>query len=359
MAKIDDLLNMLGGISALAGEAHTEYHDAADALATADAEIARLNALIDDLTPEMALVAGMLTRSGVPPPVYDGWNPEIPAARVMPSKGVYDFTAIHDALTRNPNARLRLLHGVSDPDWLKTASGGPVLVENFQDHKTGTVAHYWAGAYMDVEDQLQDALATEFDGTLRATFITTAMLIYAEPFQRQLMSTITKTNLLAAGWTPALDAAALYRMTTCHRAWKKTRVGVAMNPYQTLDGAGTVKVDLDETQRWMEDFRSTFPNGILSNNSIRESMIGDESKAGNFYQRLMAMGKPLSFQTAIWDRIAKEAGAATTARKLDALKRTIEWAISMKAHALEVPGGHTLTDADIRAFSVRLKANAA
>jgi hypothetical protein len=117
-------------------------------------------------------------------------------------------------------------------------------------------------------------------------------------------------------------------------------------------------MDAKYVNKFIKRLRNLFgPRAVIANHSIRASFIGDQKKKNSLYYFLKKAGKPLYFQTATWDRIAKKGKKATQKQRRTALIKTIKWAISLGAQAVELPDGHNLKLTQIHSLTALLQKN--
>lgn len=350
-----------------------------------------------------ALTTGVLGRDGhvFGPINLDGYNPEVNWSAVQNAAGAAiggaGKTEIDNAIAGGRDLRLRIMAGKYAPAWLLAAVGSFTVV-NCQDGKQGNVPRWWRPAYISYYDDLMTKLGNLYDGVVRAVWEVGGMHIYAEPFQRQFYSGITadvqndstgitKTGVqwaaqnraaaIAAGYaygsetTVGTDLWALEQFRQIMAAaWTQSRIGVAYNPVQYIDGSGNGVSDQAAAKRQMQLWYDLIgQQHIIQNNSIRQSMIANPNgprpytSRSQLYKDMVAMhdaGCPISFQTATWDRIHPKLGAATDAEKRDALEKTIYWAVDMGGHAVEAPAQfqNGCSQADVDVWSAALAGNA-
>jgi hypothetical protein len=254
--------------------------------------------------------------------------------------------AIDQALAAGASFRVRLFFGRWAPAWAIALSGGGVAVHDQTDNITATVPRWWNTAYQAAQASFVAALAAKYDGLVPAIFAASPMTIYAEPFIRQVGDAQTRARLVAAGYTSAADQASYIAMFNMFAVWKRTRVAVAYNPWQTITTSGAAS-PTDPTgfaEQMIAEHRRRFPSGIVQNNSIRTPpLVG----AYTGVYAAMKASPPLAFQTATMPRIGS-------------LPQTLDWAIAQGAHLVELDPGWEplLTDAQVASYDAALRANA-
>lgn len=337
----------------------------------------------------VTLVTGALGRSGFTDhdKTLDGYNPEQTWASLQASAGAAiggaGKTRVDSLVAGTRRFRLRLKSGIYAPAWVKSAVGSFTVV-NCQDGSTGTVPYWWTTDYIDLWEDFQVKMAALYDGNIDLVWETGAMHIYDEPFQSQFHSTITanvtnkSTGIVKTGiqWATANRAGAvaggydlgdastpgtaLWAWEEFRRIarenWLTTRVGIAYNQFQYIDGGGVGHADETMTRTQMEAWAADFGDRhVIQNNSIRSDYIDNPSgprpyvSTSDLYEDIMDMhaaGSPISFQTA-------------TAGRVGDLYKTCLWAIDMGAHAVELPSGWALllTDAQLDDLNTALAAN--
>lgn len=290
------------------------------------------------------LVSGLQTRHWIEEGTMP-WNPEVRWADLQPEPWGPIQTGALPATTRP--YRLRVLTGRWAPAWVKTLAGGPVTVVHPQGNITASVPRWWEPEVIAAHGDFMTKLARAYDGVLDAFHLASGMTIYGEPFQRSA-SVTTSVNLRAAGFTAEKDIAALEGFIDQAAAFRRTRVVWAVNPYQRLNADGFWNLgDEFTTQDLMGYFRSVHPNGILQNDSIRESYVGKLRPYFGLYEDMVRTPGPRSFQTAMLSEVGD-------------LAKVIEWAIGLGAHALELPRQWEtkITAEQAVDFDTRLRGNA-
>lgn len=262
----------------------------------------------------------------------------------IPANNVIDA-----AIAQGDPFRLRLYFGRYSAAWL-IALAGSVTVTDSNDPAhplTASVPRWWMQKVIDAQTAFIARLAAKYDGKLSLVFLSSPMTVFAEPMQRQTGDPATRTNLVKAGYTLAADRAAFTAAIQMMTAFKRTRPGLAVTPFQYVSASGVGHQDATISNAIMDEFRATFPQGVLQNNSLRNPPL-----SGEYTTMYDHMTGPLAFQTATESRIG------TTA---DSYAKSIEWAISRKAHLVELSPGFDkhLTAAQLADFDARLRANAA
>ena len=314
---------------------------------------------------------GLIHAFGIPP---SGWESTVDEAvlkinwsAIETAKDQYSYKAIDDFLTqaaaKDCNVYIRLFCGSHVPNYLKTEAG-TVHIYNNTDGVDDWVVQWWKPVVAERYRLLNQKLAERYDGTdrpnndrLRVITMSRCMTTYAEPFIRELSSPDTRANLMAAGYTTALDKAAQIETVQIHAdLWKRTRSSIALNPYQALTTAGTLSTDLNYTLQFMDDAKAILGDRlIIQNNSLRPIALlgGPTGTYGKMYDKMYQMylgGTFIGFQT------------ATMKRLQGGLKETIQYAIDHGASYLELPAGYQntttagVTRAEEDAFDLLLEA---
>jgi hypothetical protein len=302
------------------------------------------------------LASGLMSvgNHGEWPSVIDVWVPNIEWRDVQPGPSRFRFGFIDDMIRRAKASgdvlRLRILAGRYAPDWVRRRFG-TVGVYDPVDAITARVPRWWVRGYMRQFRRLQARLAARYDGldVIRSVTVSGAMTVWAEPFIRGTSSSVTRRNLLAAGYSPRKDRRAIFRSIDAQRPWKRTRQILAFNPWQFVRGDGTVGSSTRFTNRAMDRFRGIFGRrAILQNNSIKASWIGNMPAGyAEMYVHMRALGHPISFQTAQTFRVGD-------------LGTVLAWSVAQGAHGVEIHrgAGRQLTVEEARYFDRLLQARA-
>ena len=303
-----------------------------------------LGATTDTSTTAMPLVKGLMTRGW-----FDGrpWNVEVRWSDLQPVPGgpLVHPNAIDAALARGAPFRVRLFCGRYAPAWAKELAGGPVPYVEPVSGAVTTMPRWWTWYYMQAHKDLITKLAAAYDGKIPLIFVSGGMSYYAEPMLRGLADVRNRQALKAAGFTAERDTTKALASIDQHKVFTRTRIGMALNPYQSLRSDGTWFHDPSFTEEVMGRLRSNFgERAVLQNNSIRTPTLA--GPYADLYADLRAHAEPLSFQTGSMKRVGD-------------LRATVEWAIGQGAHAVELPFGYrdVLTATQLADFDARLKAN--
>ncbi len=302
-------------------------------------------------------LAGLLDRDGPPPTAYasvfGGFAVNVQWAQLQSSAGG-DITAnnpIDQAIaqvrqidpTGKVGLKIRLLAGISAPQWAKQLDGAPVPVFDPITGAAGTIGRFWTADFGSAYSDLMTKLAAKYDSTpeVREITISRCTTVYAEPFIRDAGSPTTVSALLAAGFTVAADQQCHRDEIAAHDAWKSTRSDLSFNPYQVLGGP-TRQIDESFTEQMMELCRSTLgARCVLANNSLRMP-----PQYPDMYNRMKELGPPISFQTSSLNKIGN-------------FGQTLDTAISLGAGSVELPAGFEGTaPATLASYGLRLAAQA-
>jgi hypothetical protein len=303
------------------------------------------------------LASGLMTvgNTGDWPNIVDVWVPAVEWRVLQPQRDRYRFGSIDNLIARakasGDTIRLRIMAGRFAPDWAKRRFG-TVGVYDEVDGINATVPRWWVPGYMDAYARLQAKLAARYDGnaTIRSVTVSGAMTVYAEPFIRGTQSASTRTNLIAAGYSPSKDKRSIHAMLGAQRPWKRTRQILAFNAWQFVRRDGTFGIQTSFPNQIMDRFRSIFGSrAILQNNSIRASWILDEMPRvmAPIYRHMKALGGPRSYQTARTFRVGD-------------LATVLEWCLRQGAHGVEIHQGASdqISSVQAKRFDTRLEANA-
>lgn len=228
--------------------------------------------------------------------------------------------------------KIRILAGLSAPDWAKTLSGFlPVPVVQRQGGISGTLGPFWTEGYADAYADFQRRLAATYDdvAVVRDVSISQCMILYAEPFQRDLDDF---SALYAAGYSVADDEACLRSQVNAQVPWIHTHQSLSLNPYRpwVTEPGGAPRqgaVDLDVTRAVMAYCRETLADRCtLENNSIRSDWITSSmpQPMAELYAAMSGAGGPLTFQTASPSRVGD-------------LEASVDWAVDVGGWSVEIP----------------------
>ncbi|GEM_PF-3279453 len=260
---------------------------------------------------------------------------------------------------------LRIFCGKNCPQWLLNKVGSVHLkkIEN------GVASEYdcpkwWTAAYMTEYRQLMQHLAAKYDGDSRlyAVTISACMTYYAEPMMRaEGQSAYNANSLHTAGMTLTADTDSHIAAIQAHADyWAETRSSLSVNPFQSINDAGTGfnTADSDTSLMIMDQMISILgTRAIVQNNSIRTKWDAVKN------QWVIGMGTPY---LKLYDRMKQYSqrgycvGFQTAQIKLIGdVESTIQQAINYRAHFVELPNGYQTTSnislASIQAFDNTLE----
>jgi hypothetical protein len=159
----------------------------------------------------------------------------------------------------------------------------------------------------------------------------------------------TRANLRAAGYTRELDVAAWDAMLGAHTAYRRTRTGIAFNPYQYVKADGSAGVDVAQSLAFMDRARAVLGRlAVLQNNSLDDPASNTATETA-LYSGIAARGGPISFQTVAASRMTSSAQVANLCA----------YAVSLGASSLEFsPSGWQayMTQAQAAAVNAQLAA---
>jgi hypothetical protein len=289
------------------------------------------------------VLSGLLDRNGTPPAAYvpslGGFVVNVHWSDLQPSRGgtLAPDNAIDQAIVtvRALNAqyhvdlglKIRVFAGVWAPTWAKGLGGHPITLINPQNGAEGTIGPFWTESFGAAYDQLETLLAAKYDevAEIREVTISRCSTFYDEPFIRDTGYSPNVTALLAAGYSVAADETCQREEIQASAVWHHTHSDLAFNPYEAIFPGGTTSTDELFTESMMAYCRQVLASAcVLENNSLRFPV-----QAGYMamYANMQALGHPISFQTA-------------TAARVGNLSGTLNYAITLGASSVELPGGY-------------------
>ncbi|MBV9411865.1 MAG: hypothetical protein JO148_09725 [Acidimicrobiia bacterium] len=289
--------------------------------------------------PLKPVLQGLLDRDGQPPAGYipsavNGWVVKANWKDLQPTAGgpiaannVID-QAIAAAHKLGVGLKLRVYTGINAPDWAKALDGGPVTVVDPQDKQQGTIGRFWTEDFGQAYANLEQKLAAKYDAVpeMREVVISRCTTFFAEPFIRDKGDKGSIANMLGAGFSFAADQTCHREEIDAHKVWLQTHSDVDFSPYQNIEKKGVKSVDEGFTESMMDYCRTNLgARCVLENNSIRTPV---QANYAAMYDRIKALGPPISFQTA-------------NPNKIGDLLATLQWAAQEGANSVELPGSYT------------------
>jgi hypothetical protein len=224
--------------------------------------------------------------------------------------------------------KLRVYAGIYAPDWAKSLGGGPVNVVDPQDNQQGTIGRFWTEDFGKAYSDFEQKLAAKYDAVpeVREVVVSRCTTFFAEPFIRDKGDKGSVANMLSAGFSFDADQVCHREEIDAHKVWLQTHSDVDFSPYQNIEKKGARSVDESFTESMMDYCRTNLgARCVLENNSIRSPV---QPAYAPMYDRIKAMGPPISFQTA-------------NPNKIGDLLATLTWAAQQGANSVELPGSYT------------------
>ncbi|HET6849963.1 MAG TPA: twin-arginine translocation signal domain-containing protein [Gaiellales bacterium] len=263
---------------------------------------------------------------------------------LQPTKGgpIAANNSIDKFLASGRPGRVRLFFGKESPTWAINLAGG-VKVHDPVDNITAVVPRWWTSSVINAQKDFVSKLAAKYDGRISAIFISNGGTVYAEPFIRGIGSSLTRQNLLAAGYTPAADKASYVAGLQMFSAFKQTRLAMSFNPWEYINSMTNFGEDVSFTIQMMDRMRTLYGSrAIWCNCSVKWPLLGGQYTT--MYAHMKGQ-KPLTFQTAQAPRVGNFPNALT-------------WTVGMGAHAVELPQyfWNYLSGSQLSSFNTKLRA---
>jgi hypothetical protein len=201
---------------------------------------------------------GLLMRGPTPPPesltgvvhgyIIEGqWDvlqpsKDSPIVKATIESAVSAVRAWNEANPKNPQGlRLRIEAGIHAPSWVQSMAGGPVAVSS-PSGDTGTVPRWWTKPVQDAYTSFVAELAAYVDpiDEVREVTVGLTMEFFGELFIR--FPAQNAAALEAAGFTQALDIAAMESSFRAHLAFKHAVTQIDVNAYEQLTGGDSLTV---------------------------------------------------------------------------------------------------------------------
>jgi len=292
-----------------------------------------------------ALVKGLCEEgTGTLPPSVTNVSCQAFWKDLQPTKGgpIASNNSIDQFLASGKPGRVRLYFGQHSPTWATGLAGGVQLHDPI-DNVTVAVPRWWTSSVINAQKDFVAKLAAKYDGRISAIFIANGGTVYAEPFIRGIASSMTRQNLLAAGYTPAADKASYVAGLQMFSAFKVTRLAMAFNPWEYVNSMTSYGEDVSYTLEVMDSMRTMFGSrAIWHNSSVKSPLLGGQYTT--MYAHMKGK-KPLSFQTA-------------QASRVGSFPNALDWTLTMGAHAVELPKyfWNYLSPSQLSSFDTKLRA---
>lgn len=247
-----------------------------------------------------AIVGGIASRSSQPaagttPPV-NIYTVNVNWSALQTSQGgaIAANNAIDSAITwaqnNNGFVRIRLMAGFHCPGWALNLDGTHMVLQT-NDAPSLSVPRFWGPNYLAAYQDLQNKLAAKYDSVdvVRLVFASLTMIEYAEPLQRFWAKGSNASIYTAAGYTVALDKAAVLAGFQAHAsAWTQTATGFSYNPMDS-DNA---------SYQWaIDDQIATFGTETQVQNNSIGNCGSLNTNYHNMYAAMQASGAYVSFQS--------------------------------------------------------------
>jgi len=299
-------------------------------------------------------IHGLLYRNGPPPAsirsMFGGYDVQGPGdygavswsqLQASPGGPITPDNPIDQAITdvRSWNASnpedpelllVRVNAGIHSPAWADDLGGSCVEVRDPDSGIQGCTPRFWTAQFGAAFYQFESELAARYDSVpeIGEVVIARDMTVYNEPLLRQIADPATVANLVAAGYSTAVDEQDQRTdIAALGTYWKHTHVGFTFNPYQTIDPTGE---DETYTEQLMAYGRQVLGSQlVLDNDSLRVSFLQGGEYA-TMYAAMQRLGAPIGFQTAVLSKVGN-------------LLTTIQGAAALGASCVELPSGFAVS----------------
>jgi len=300
------------------------------------------------------------------PGVFSGVVINITWAQLQPTPYTFDTSSIDQALQSvaaynisHPDTplgiRLNVIAGLAAPLWAKNLNGSPIEIAEYPNGTSPpiifTIGRFWAPAYRADWKNLQDMLATRYDGNTLIHEVTngSCATITGEPFAF-ITTPFALGNLHNAGFADQKYYDCLADSAADYAGWKESLVHYAFNPFLRTD-TGLPISDEATTVALIKKWRASLGDrGVLANHDLQAGTGSPEfPRIKSMYLTFRRLGPLIDLQA--WGSV-------------EDWPSTIEYGIAAGATEIELwPGNATgeiqqaVPAARLEFWSAKLKAN--
>mgnify|MGYP002352489739 FL=1 len=249
----------------------------------------------------------------------------VKANEIWIGNGQYNWQPIEDAIafakdckSRGIDVRfkLRIPCGVFAPAWTKQAFGSFKLPGDdyanvgWSQGADSMSVMWYKDAYLDAWAAFMAAIADRYDNNdfIAEITITGTSPATGEPLNLAIgntgMGLQRKNAYVAAGFTDANRLAAIYRTIDAMKVFKRTNIGIALNPFEHFDRTATE----NQTSKSIGEYicKTFGSRSVLGNNGLRPAAVDTDWQPGGkiydlclfYFSMHQQYGSGIYFQTA-------------------------------------------------------------
>lgn len=231
---------------------------------------------------------------------------------IQPAKGgALTTSAIDNALQKakasSNRVKLKVYAGRYAPTWAKNLDGSPYCLYDPPNTKAcQSMPRFWTARFKAAYDDLLTKLAAKYeaDDTVATLQVSRCTTMNAEPFLRQAGSSANRKAFRQAGWTDGADQTCLKEQLDSHaRIWPRTRVDLAVHPYQRIKSDSAFASDQSVTRSIMSYCRSVLGSRCVLGHTSLGKRYPAGSPEATMYSDIARLGAPIWMQTATMQKL--------------------------------------------------------
>lgn len=277
-------------------------------------------------------------------------------AELEPVRGTFSWGLIDKWLSTYPpstTVTVRLFAGTSTPSWVNSIVGPCVRAVSSYNRQALCVPRYWTDSFLDLYQQLVQAIGDRYDGNPRVLMVSNAACTtaWSEPFIKG--GPTVGAALAAAGDSEAGEYHCMERsMADQAAAMPHTRIDLGDNVGWQIPKPGGIESSWPKERDLMDAFRATYGGQFVPNYhgmaSQTSTYSGSPSAAPDLFSWMKVAGGPSNVQRGCQRKL----GSASCN---DAF--VIPYAIALNVCQFELTSnGSDLSTQQIAAFSAQLAA---
>lgn len=291
-----------------------------------------------------------------------GWAFELRWDQVNPREGVWDFSALDNAIRyateHGQRFRLRVPGSDTAPPYVKAYAGGAVPFRDHDHGKDTTVARFWTDEVRAAWRELMTQLATHVAGNpavgevqIGGTGLITPETMLLMGSEKTINGVSNAEHLRRAGLTDELREQ-VWRddIAMMSQVWSTTALTLWCHPWQSLDGGAS----LAKTLELVEYAHSVSPQIAFGHTGADQATIEGHSPIWPLYEYLIDHNYPIALQT------RSLSGGFDGNHPVGDLNLILTWAAEHNVMSVELPRGwQSHVDATVLAnANAAMKANA-